>query len=290
MAITDVRTKINTILTEDAKKAKKKPKDPHKKTRQGAPEATAPVGDGVCESEVFEEVTMSQNLTPMANELLGLLRQLMDQGQFQVLTLDVVDKIKAAHPDKGGEIDAAFEELKANGLITVKDGGISTAADTEEHPINEFFKRGKAEPEDLTDQPIVSSVDGRPGLALVDDGTEVAVRWDGEQRIQWVPRELVEPPGAMETHSYIGNTGRIDSMMDMLRNSKAKYSRRDFSHGGEDFTKYEITAPGHMHTGFHREFNKLNNEHPNHFYRESVELTEAGIKLAIESLTLVPKS
>lgn len=295
MAITDVRTKINTILAEGAKKPGK-PKDKDKKKRQGAPEAKTPLtdpGDICCESDVFEEVMSAPGLSPMANELLNLLRQRMEQGHFQVLTLDVIDQIKTANPNKDGEIDAAFEELKAKGLISVNDGGISTAAEHEDRPINEFFKRQKS-PEDLTDQPIVSVVDGREGLALVDDGSEVAVRWAGEQRIVWVARELVEKPGAEETRAYYGPTDQVDSFTNdfMSKNSGGaapQYSRHDFSHDGQRYTKYQFTAAPHVHNRFNRAFNVATKARA-HPFRESVELTEAGIKLAVESLTLVAKS
>lgn len=283
MAITDVRSKINIILAE-GKKARK-PKDPHKKTRQGAPEATAADCAAVCEDEVFEEVVAAQGLTPMANQLLDILRQKMEQGQFQVLALDIIDQIKAANPDRGAEVDAAFEQLKAQGLITVNDVGISTTPDVETPPLSEFFRKNQKS--DFTDKAIVSGVDGRPGMALADDGTEVAVRWDGEEGIQWVPRELVELPGEMETRSYIGPTDKMNDLIHHLQ--KVKFGRRDIDTTKGKVTQYDVEAPAHFHTDFQRTFNKVTNVHPNKFYRETVELTDVGIRMVIENLIVRKK-
>lgn len=308
MAITDVRSKIKGILSEGAKK---KPKDPHKKDRMGAPEATGTDGaDACCESEMFEEVTSAPDLSPMANMVLGTLRQRLEQGNFQSLTQEVIEQIKASHPDKEGEIEQAFEELKAKGLISVSDGGISVGQPAQdEHVLRDctvehvaaeadrilrefsFLRRGN---NSLEGQDVYHLETGRRGNVIADNGDgEVAIRY-GLDDVAWHPRDEVDVD--METKTYLAPIGAMQELIKRLTGKGSKFS--DPEHGWQ-WKIEEFGAGGQTGVyqcqvkaarSFHRELSNLFlTKDQVMAMNESVELTTAGLQLAVENLTFVPK-
>lgn len=300
MAITDVRTKINSILSEGVKK----PKDPHQKSRRGAPEATA--AEACCESEVFEEVTDAQGLTPAANMVLGILRQKLEQGQFQVLSQDVIEQLKAAKPDQEGEIEQGFEQLKAKGLISVSDGGISMGGMPDEHVLRDctvedvereadriirefsFMRRGN---KSLEDQGVYHGVSGRAGTALVDQGgDEVAVRFD-DGKVEWMPKTGLEV--GLKTATYIAPIDHMQMLINKLTAPGSKFANplsgwhwSISQYGNANIAQCEVKAPA----SFHKELSTMFvSKDQLKGMRETVELTVAGVQLAVESLSFVKK-
>ncbi len=302
MAITDVRTKINTILSEGKRKGKR-PMDPHKKTRQGAPEATVTDAGACCESEVFEEVTAS-TLSPMANQVLDILRQQMEQGQFQSLSQEIIQQIKASMPDKEGEIDTAFKELEANGLISISDGGISAGQAPEPHVLRdctveavqaeadrilrEFsFLGGRKK--SLEGQTV--NVGGETGEVIVDQGDgELYVRFHNGTS-EWVQAASAEV--GLETATYIAPVAQMQTLIDTLSAPGSKFADRRSGwqwsisqYGNKNVAQCDVTAP----KSFHKQLSSLFlSKAELRGMRESVELTAAGIKLAVESLTIIKK-